>query len=146
MARVARTASVIVALLGALALVPSMAHAAVTGQDRGVFPAEVTVGDTGLPGSLILTNDNNGTEFFSANNVCNVGSGSPCDGMRGISLIPSVHDLGGNLQDADAGRLRHRLDRDRNRGRLRARTVFSVTDLPGALGEVLFTPTAPAAS
>ncbi len=143
MARVARTASVIVALLGALALGPSMAHAAVTAKTEVLFPAEVTVGDTGLPGSLVLTNDNDGTEFFSANNVCNVGSGSPCDGMRGISLIPSCTTEEGICQDADAGVFDIGSTATGTAGDC-VGTVFSVTDLPGVLGEVLFTPTAPA--
>lgn len=87
MARAARTASVIVVLLGALALMPSIAQAVVSGTTTVTFPAEVTVGET-QTATITLTNTNAGSEESDANTVCEDGDGDPCPG-EGILLVPA---------------------------------------------------------
>lgn len=144
MARAARTATVIVALLGALLLAPSAASAGVIAQTDVVFPAEVTVGQTGVAGSLTLTNANDGTEFFSANQVCNVDSMSPCDGT-GITLTPSCAAEGEMMTcDAPDPGVFDIAATATGTGFGCPGTVFDVTDLGDGLGSVVFTPSMPA--
>jgi uncharacterized protein YkwD len=143
MARAARTASVIVVLLGALALAPSVAGAAVLAKTEPVFPADVTVGDTDVSASLVLTNVNDGSEFASTNNVCNVDSMSPCDGMTGIELIPACIEGESACMTPTLGVLDVSSTAVGAEGSACAGTLFDVTDLPGSDGAVRFTPTMP---
>jgi hypothetical protein len=59
------------------------------------FPSVVTVGNTGVPASVQLSNNNSGADINSINTVCNFGDAFPCPaGDPGITLIPACGQLG----------------------------------------------------
>ncbi len=90
-----RCAAVVVAVLGCLALSTSVAHAGLGGSATPTFPDVVTVGDTNVPASIQLTNQNTGAQAGATNTVCNFGDGAPCPaGAPGITLTPSCGLLG----------------------------------------------------
>jgi len=78
-------------LAGALTLAPSVAHAGVRAGASITFPTTVTVGQTGLPGSIDLINFNTAPNSGDTNTVCNAGEASPpCSSPeRGIVLVAS---------------------------------------------------------
>ncbi len=60
-----------------------------------IFPGVVTIGNTGLPVSIQLRNNNSAPNTSDTNVVCNTGDPSPCPaGEPGITLIPSCGMLG----------------------------------------------------
>ena len=60
-----------------------------------IFPGVVTVGNTGLPASIQLRNNNSAPNTSDTNIVCNAGDPVPCPaGEPGITLIPSCGLLG----------------------------------------------------
>ena len=60
-----------------------------------IFPGVVTVGNTGLPASIQLRNNNSAADLADTNIVCNAGDSLPCPaGEPGITLIPSCGQLG----------------------------------------------------
>jgi hypothetical protein len=76
-------------------MAPSVAHAGVGASAVPSFPAEATVGNTGLPGSIELRNTNTDVNATHTNTVCNFGDPSPCPaGSPGITLIPACGQLG----------------------------------------------------
>lgn len=78
-----------------LTLAPAVAHAGVGASAVPSFPAEATVGNTGLPASIELRNTNTDTNAGHTNTVCNFGDPSPCpSGSPGITLIPACGQLG----------------------------------------------------
>jgi hypothetical protein len=87
----------------ALAL-PAAAQAGVGGSTVPAFPSTVTVGDTGVPASIAVSNRNDGAEAGALNTVCNAGDPLPCPaGQRGITLTPACSQLGADSACAAAG-------------------------------------------
>jgi hypothetical protein len=62
------------------------------------FPSTVTVGDTGLPASITLTNQNTAPNTNDTNTVCREEDSSPPCGpsARGIVLVPSCFQVSGD--------------------------------------------------
>ena len=59
------------------------------------FPSVVTVGDTGVPAYVQLSNNNSDPNTTDINTVCNFGDAFPCPlGDPGITLIPACGILG----------------------------------------------------
>lgn len=86
----------LLALLGCLTA-PALARAAVVATTTVTFPTDVTVGQSGLGGSITLRNLDTGSDASSANVVCDAGDGGPCPTFdRGIVLIPSCGQLSGD--------------------------------------------------
>lgn len=96
MARAARTGSVILAVLGALAIAPAIAQATISGQTQLTMPAAVTVGQTGVVATVTLTNADTGSDVATTNTVCNAGDPFPCPASgHGIALQPACSLLSG---------------------------------------------------
>jgi len=74
-------------VLAFLIFAPAAAHAAASMTAVPSFPATVTVGDSNLPASVTLSNQN--TELDGALTLCNAGEGGACTGSEGITLLPS---------------------------------------------------------
>jgi uncharacterized protein YkwD len=129
----------VLVVLGALALAPASAQAVVA-DTASQFPAEVTVGQTGIPASIVLTNLNNGSESFNTNNVCNVGSSSPCDGATGITLVPSCALIGEMTMCDTPDPGVFQISATATGALACAGMTVAVTDIAGPLGAVLFTP------
>jgi uncharacterized protein YkwD len=87
MARAARTASVIVALLGALAIAPAIASAGIAGSTAVSLPSAVTVGQT-VTATITITNLNEPPNDEDPNTLCAFEPGTPCVG-QGTTLVPS---------------------------------------------------------
>jgi uncharacterized protein YkwD len=93
-----RIVTLVVAVLGALLVAPTVALGAVVARTELEFPATVKVGQTGLTGTIVLANDDGGSLFAlrsagqqlapGDSTVCNAGDPFPCSGP-GIVLTPS---------------------------------------------------------
>lgn len=70
-------AAAVAVILSVLTFVPSVAHAGVAAGISPTFPSTVTVGQTGLPASIVLRNNNDGGEAAFVNTVCNFGDAIP---------------------------------------------------------------------
>ena len=82
------------AILAGLALTPALAQGAVGAAVSIDLPATVTVGQTGLAGSLTLVNINTPPQQALVNTVCNAGDAAPCvPAEQGITLVPSCNTL-----------------------------------------------------
>jgi hypothetical protein len=81
--------------VGALALLPGLAQAASVGTGQIAFPTQVTVGQTGIPGSITLSNENSGADQGNANEVCNASDPSPpcAPSEPGIQLVPTCKQV-----------------------------------------------------
>ena len=79
----------------ALTLAPAGAEAGMGASAVPNFPADVTVGNVGVPAVIELRNTNTDVNAGQTNVVCNFGDGAPCPaGDPGITLIPSCSRLG----------------------------------------------------
>jgi uncharacterized protein YkwD len=87
MARAARTASVIVALLGAMSLVPAVASAGIDGSTSVSIPSAVTVGQA-VTATITITNLNDAPNAGDPNPVCAFEPSVPCFG-QGTTLLPA---------------------------------------------------------
>ena len=114
------------------------------------FPAVVTVGDTGQPASIQLSNNNSAPNAGDINTVCNFGDAFPCPlGDPGITLIPACGQLGDFSTcvptGADPGVLQISPTAVGAAGTACAAMVFDVTPIDPAFnifGRVRFTPQA----
>ena len=70
-----------------LATAPSPALASTSLTANPDFPSVATVGDTDVPGSILLTNHNTGSDVSMT--ICSAGESGPCSGAQGITLTPS---------------------------------------------------------
>ena len=144
MARAARTASVIVVLLGALALLPSTAAAGVAGTTSVTMPPLVFVGETGLTATIRLTNVNTPPADESNNTVCNESDPAPCTGS-GIELLPACGALSGidmcNPTMQDPGAFEFDATATGTAGTACGGTAFDVTVPDPLTGRLLITPT-----
>lgn len=94
MAYAARTASAVLAVLSCLALGPSLAQAGVSGATIPSFPTTVTVGQTGLSGTITLISGNSGTEESETNTVTDVTLIPACSKVAGTSCDPAGAEPG----------------------------------------------------
>jgi hypothetical protein len=101
----ARAALVALTAVGALAFAAPSAHASVAANESILFPFEVVVGQTGVPASIRLQNNNSPPDAATANTVCNAGEASPpCNSPEGgIVLVPACSAISGSGQCSVAG-------------------------------------------
>jgi hypothetical protein len=131
------------ATLLCLALIPATAEAGVGASAVPAFPADVTVGNTGVPASIELRNTDNDANASDTNTVCNFGDGAPCPaGDLGITLIPSCSTLGAfsACTGAEPGVFRVSDTATGAAGTACAGMVFGVSLVNPANGQVRFTP------
>jgi hypothetical protein len=82
------------AILAGLALAPALVQGAVGAGAAINLPASVTVGQTGLAGSLSLVNLNSAPQQAMTNGICNAGDGASCVAAEpGITLVPACTQL-----------------------------------------------------
>ncbi len=81
-------------MVGLLGLAPALAQGAIAGTTTVVFPSEVTVGQTGVPATITITNANSGGDTNTANTICATGDPGFCGGA-GITLQPACSGLSG---------------------------------------------------
>jgi uncharacterized protein YkwD len=94
MARATRTATILFAVLGMLALAPSAASAAITGLTAVEIPQSLTVGQTNVPVTITIANENSASDSGSPNTICGFEETFPCSG-EGITLQPACGALTG---------------------------------------------------
>ena len=138
-----RGAAATLAGLICLALTPQLAEAGVGASAVPSFPADVTVGNTGVPASLELRNTDTDANAGDTNTVCNFGDGAPCPaGDPGITLIPSCAALGAfsSCTGAEPGVFRVADLATGEPGTACAGMVFNVGLADPANGQVRFTP------
>ena len=97
--RVMRHLAMVVAGLGCAPVLPGAAWGHLMGGSSGTFPAVVTVGQTGVPVSMRLFNQNTPPEDGMLNTVCNFEDPYPaCPQIAanefGINVTPSCNTLG----------------------------------------------------
>ena len=92
-----RRLTIALILLCSPALAPALAEAGVGAGAAVTFPTTVTVGQTGLPASITMTNFNTPPNSADTNTVCNAGEASPpCSSPeRGIVLVPTCKQVAG---------------------------------------------------
>ena len=103
-----RRLTIALVLLCAPALAPAVAQAGVGAGAAVTFPTTVTVGQTGLPAAIAMTNFNTTPNSADTNTVCNAGEASPpCSaGEQGIVLVPACKQIAGGqctVAGADPG-------------------------------------------
>src|SRR3954453_7951305 len=90
--------------LGALAVLPAGAQATVAANMSVKLPFDATVGQTGLPASITMRNNNSFPDDGATNTVCNAGDGPPCvQPEPGIAMVPSCQQSSGNGDCAATG-------------------------------------------
>jgi hypothetical protein len=128
-------------MAGWCVLVPGTAFAGVGLGMAPTMPTNSTVGDTGLPGSLTLTNLNTSPDVTAT--VCNTGDALPCPaGDEGIILIPSCGAQGAfsACTSPDPGVYRISTTATGAAGTACAGVNFTVTSLEDPFGKVRFSP------
>jgi hypothetical protein len=128
-------------IAGWCVLVPGTAFAGVGLGLAPTMPTNSTVGDTGLPGSLTLTNLNTSPDVTAT--VCNTGDAAPCPaGDEGITLMPSCGAQGAfsACMSADPGVYRISSTATGGAGTACAGINFTVTPLGDPFGKVRFAP------
>lgn len=128
-------------LLGWSVLAAGTASAGVGLGLAPTMPTTSTVGDTGLPGSLTLTNLNTSPDVTAT--VCNTGDAPPCPaGDEGITLMPSCGAQGAfsACMSADPGVYRISPTATGGAGTACAGVNFTVTPLGDPFGKVRFAP------
>ena len=132
------------AILAGLALAPALAQAAVGAAVVIDLPTTVTVGQTGLAGSLSLVNVNTLGETAQVNTVCNAGDGAPCvPAEQGITLVPSCSTLVASAcapAGADAGVFALQSVGSGRAGTSCQGISFDIALIDAATGTVRFTP------
>jgi hypothetical protein len=145
MTRVRARSAVAVAaawLLGLL-LVPAAASALAGAKATASFPGAVTVGETGLGGSIALENRNTPLEAEDTNTVCNAAELlAPCLApQRGIVLVPSCRQLSGDVcVGPDPGVFAFSPTAVGKTGSACAGMAFNVAVIDPTFGTVRFTP------
>src|SRR4051812_22146027 len=128
----------------ALALVPASAQATVAAGMSITFPFDAKAGDTGLPASIRVQNNNSFPEDAQTNTVCNPGDASPCTSPEpGISLVPSCKKTNGSgcaPDGADPGVFALPATALGRAASGCAGTVFDIVATGDALGTVHFVP------
>jgi hypothetical protein len=130
-------------LLACLLLTAPAARAGLVASAGPTFPSDVTVGDTAVPVSIEVRNDN--TPPNVANTVCNVGDAFPCPlGDPGITMIASCGQLGVfsvcTPAGADPGVFAIPATATGGADTACAGTIFDVAPIDPAFGQHRFTP------
>jgi hypothetical protein len=132
------------AILAGLALAPALAQGAVGAAVSIDLPSTVTVGQTGLAGSLSLVNVNTAPQQADVNGVCNAGDTASCvPAEQGITLVPSCTQLVANAcapAGADAGVFALQSTGSGRAGTSCQGTSFDIALIDAATGMVRFTP------
>ena len=106
-ARRARQAVAAVAFVaGSLTIGATQVGAGIGASAAPAFPAVITVGQTGIPAIVQISNGDTAGDSAAANRVCNFGDPFPCPvGEQGITLTPSCGGIGPGVSCAapDAG-------------------------------------------
>jgi hypothetical protein len=136
-------ATVLTAGAGFALIGSDTAHAGLAHSTGPVFPTTIKVGATGVPVSLVLTNNNTPNNVSTPNTVCNFGDALPCPaGDPGITLIPSCGALG--LQSAcvapDPGVFRLSTTAVGAPRTECAGMTFTITEIDPVYGQYRFTP------
>ncbi|MEA2232315.1 MAG: hypothetical protein QOD83_2131 [Solirubrobacteraceae bacterium] len=140
--------AVLALLVGCLVLTPAVAQAGLVAGAGPSFPTVVTVGQTGVPATIEMRNDNTAGNSGSTNIVCNAGDAPPCpSGDPGITLIPSCGQLGTFSvcapAGADPGVFALPATAQGQVGTACALMNFNVTLIDPVLGQLRFTPQPP---
>lgn len=111
------------------------------------FPSSATIGQTGLPASIQLRNNNSAPNTNDVNTVCNFGDPLPCPAADpGITLIPSCGQLGTFStcapSGADPGVFQVSPTGVGATGTACADMVFDITLIDPVFGQLRFTPQA----
>lgn len=142
-ARARRTVAVAGVWLSGLLLVPAAASALPGAKTSASFPGAVTVGETGLGGSIELENRNTPLETEDTNTVCNAAEAlAPCLAPeRGIVLTPSCRQLSGDVcVGADPGVFALSPTATGRAGTACAGMTFTTAIVDPTFGTVRFTP------
>ena len=136
-------AIVAAALLSVVLIGPGLADAGLGAGATPTFPAVVTVGDTGVPATIQMQNDN--TTPNTSATLCNFGDPFPCPvGDPGITLIPSCGQLGlfsvCAPAGADPGVFLVSATGVGRVGSACAGTTFAITLIDPVFGQLRFTP------
>jgi hypothetical protein len=134
------------AAVAALALAPASAQAGVSAGRSIAFPAEATVGQTGLPASILMQNNNSAPDDVQANTVCNAEDSGCASPEPGIVLVPSCKHTSGNgcaVDGADPGVFGFSATGTGKQGTACAGTVFNIVGTGDAFGTVRFEPQPP---
>ncbi len=139
-----RVAVLAMVALGCLFCVSS-AQAGVGANAAPTFPTLVTVGQTGIPASIEVGNQNTPPNAGATNTVCNFGDPFPCPaGEPGITLIPSCGQLGAfsvcSPAGADPGAFVIPAVAQGRAGTACAGMLFDVTQIDATFGTLRFTP------
>jgi hypothetical protein len=140
-----RAALLLAAVLTAMAMAPAVGQAGVFAGGGITFPTTATVGDTGLPASIAITNNNTPANAADTNTVCNAGDPSPPCGTpeQGITLVPSCKQVAGGLctaAGADPGVFAISPTASGRPGTACAGTTFATAVVEPTFGMVRFTP------
>ncbi len=127
----------------ALVLLPGTAFAGMGAGAGPTFPTSVNEGDTGVPVSIEVNNNNTPPQVSSV--VCNNGDPFPCPiGDPGITLIPSCGQLGAFSvcapAGADPGVIAIPPTGTGAPGTACAGMVFDITPIDPTFGQLRFTP------
>jgi len=130
-----------IAIAGVIAFAPAAAQAGVGLSVTPTFPTDSTVGQTGLPATLTITNANTGTDVSAT--ICNSGDAAPCAfSGEGITLMGSCAAQGADAActAADPGVFAISPTATGVAGTACAGMAFTVSSGSGAFGKVRFTP------
>jgi len=131
-----------------IAFVSGIADAGLVAGAGPTFPTTVTVGDTNVPVSIEVRNDNTPPNQGDTNTVCNAGDPAPCPaGDPGITFIPSCGQLGPfsvcNPGGADPGVFRVPAAAVGEAGTACAGRAFAITLIDPTSDTYRFTPQPP---
>jgi Ca2+-binding RTX toxin-like protein len=124
-----------------LALAPAIANAASSINVVPSFPATAAVGDTGLSGEIVITNQNTAPD--GSTTICNVNDSGSCAGDNGIVLIPScsqINAAGCTAVGADPGVFSISSTATGTLSSACSGRVFNTTVVDPTIGSVRFTP------
>jgi hypothetical protein len=131
-------------MLGGVLLPTVAAYAGVSAGAGVSFPSSTTIGATGVPASITLTNVNTPPNSADTNTVCKAGDAAPpCSSPeRGIVLVPSCGQLSADVctaAGADPGVFQVSTASGRT-GTACAGMTFTTTVIEPTFGTVRFTP------
>src|SRR4051812_32681310 len=132
---------VLLVALAALVLVPASAQADVAAGRSIAFPQEATVGQTALPASITMQNNNGPPDDLQANTICNAGDSGCASPEPGIVLVPSCKHTSGNgcaVDGADPGVFAVSATGTGRQGTACAGVAFNIVSTGDAFGTVRF--------
>ena len=148
-------AVVFAVVVSVLTFVPSVVHAGVGARATPNIPLSLTVGDTNVPASIVIGNDNDDGEAGNTNTVCNWDDAAPCTasvpgslpGDPGINAILSCGLLGADAvcepAGADPGVFSFSATGTGAAGTDCTGVIFDIVQTDATYGTLRFTPQAP---